>query len=52
MNSAVSIPEHDDNEEHKVTKTDIRPSVHVLVVKNSFDTIVPALIASLATSRR
>ncbi|KAK3819891.1 MAG: hypothetical protein J3Q66DRAFT_438993 [Benniella sp.] len=51
--SAVSIPEHDDNEEHKVTrKTDIRSSVHVLVVKNSFDTIVPALIASLATSRR
>ncbi|KAI8362221.1 hypothetical protein B0O80DRAFT_524586, partial [Mortierella sp. GBAus27b] len=48
--SAVSISDDGDN---KATRnTCIRPSVHVLVIKNSFDTVVPALMASMATLRR
>ncbi|KAF9937427.1 hypothetical protein BGZ65_001497 [Modicella reniformis] len=50
--SAVSIPDHDGDCNRKARIPQIRQSLHVLVIKDTFDTIVPALIASVASIKK
>ncbi|KAI1317396.1 Minichromosome maintenance domain-containing protein 2 [Mortierella claussenii] len=52
--SAVSLSEERELDEHSspTPKCQIRASVHVLVVKNNYDTVIPALIASMASCKR
>ncbi|KAF8935919.1 Minichromosome maintenance domain-containing protein 2 [Dissophora ornata] len=50
--SAVSVAERDVECGTRTTrKAQIRPSIHVLVLKNNHDTLVPALISSVASCR-
>ncbi|KAI8600772.1 hypothetical protein EDD21DRAFT_444259 [Dissophora ornata] len=51
--SAVSVAERDVECGTRTTrKAQIRPSIHVLVLKNNHDTLVPALISSVASCRK
>ncbi|KAI7819227.1 hypothetical protein BC939DRAFT_268038 [Gamsiella multidivaricata] len=51
--SAVSIAERDDDESNNAQqRRQLRPFVHLLVIKNTHDTIVPALITSIASCKK
>ncbi|KAF9191607.1 hypothetical protein BGZ51_006978 [Haplosporangium sp. Z 767] len=49
--SAVALEEKDNGVGNTATRPQIRPSVHVLVTKNAHDTVVPTLMANVASTR-